>query len=288
MASPVDKIVEKIPFFDGTFRRRFTAGGLIVLPTVLFAITHYGISISTFGKLEVKDILTSPMLAFGLLILIYAIGNLVEMLGEIFIIRIAGNVVWAFWVPLRLLSKSPRLVRYLARTLLWYPGFAFLFSYYGLKGMIGISDYKWDRLSESLSPDAQCLFDKLPSIVKRSLQEPFGNYGDIAWRYFKASSSQTQREWLSKIESRNKDILAIITALTIMYIFAIIIVGILLGDQDANIEKNIFMLQGLFIVPSFLFMGYFLILRKSILELLELFSITQSGESVYGSQTLQN
>ncbi len=289
MASTADKIVEKIPFFDGTFRRRFTAGGLIVLPIIIFAITRYEISISTY-HLDVKDILTSPTLAFGLLILIYAIGNLAEMLGEIFIIRVAGNVIWAFLVPFGRFSKGPGLARNIARAVLWYIVFGPLFYYYSFKGLIGISEYKWEHLSEYLSPDAQNFFANLPYIVKRSLQEPFGNYGEIAWQYFQAYSSQTHRKWLIKIESRNKEILAIITAVIIIYILSIIYFFIFASNLGVQVDKKVLlMLQIILIVlPLFLFMGYFLILRKSILGLLELFSITESAECTDDSQTLQN
>lgn len=279
MASTTSKLIEHIPYFDGTFRRRFIAGGLVVLPIIIFTVLNMKISISDLD-LEIKDLITSPAIALGLLILIYAIGNVVEMIGEIFISRIVGNLVWALQVPMYLFSNKPRWIRYVMRALLWYPGFIFLFYWYFLKGLLGISNYKWISLRNSLDNDAQNSFEKLPSIVKRSLMEPFGNYGDIAFKYFKNSVSENDQDWITKLETRNKDILSTIAAIFILVMFFLFTLPAMdativlphMIEQPAAALFAIFS-QVLALIVFTLFFGYFLILRKSIIETLELWSI---------------
>lgn len=265
MASLVDQLAERVPHLDGSFRRRFAAGGLLILPAVVFSSRMAGVSPEDFG-LDWKDILSSHVAALGLLVLIYAAGHVVELIGEVFIARTAGNLVWSILAPLQFFQDKPKWLRYSLRAIAWYPGLAFLGYYQFFKGLIGISSYKWIGLPDALSVEARHVFESFPSIVQRSLQEPFGNYSDIAWQYLRVNTPKAQKNWINKSESRNKDILTIMTALFILFsAFASL-------STEATTPKRATTLAIGVALLYFLSLGYFLVLRKSILGILEIIS----------------
>lgn len=76
MSQAVEKILEKVPYFDGGFRRRVTSGSIIVV--ILFL--YLGSDIDTYEFFSGN--FTILIIAF---LVIYAIGSLVELLADVLI-----------------------------------------------------------------------------------------------------------------------------------------------------------------------------------------------------------
>ena len=100
--STIDKILEKLPYSDGSLRRRFVSGGIVLAGIFILCSGTIKPIIKEVGY---GSILASPMVAFASRLLIYALGNVIDMIGEIFFVRAASGVFWAFSFPHRHLQK---------------------------------------------------------------------------------------------------------------------------------------------------------------------------------------
>lgn len=272
MPDGLEKIAEKIPYSEGGLRRRFTSGGMIVF-AVLFLI--YESPTSSLETLTAKDLIASPVIALGLLVLIYAIGNIVEMIGELFIVRAVGETVWAgnraneWWgrrsIPVRLLVFIP---------LVYFAGFYFY--YHILRGLVGVSRYRWE-VDKFLSAKATRYFHNLPETIQNGLAHPLGDHFDSAWKYLQVHSTEEGKQWLVKLDSRNKDILTITSSLIVVLLLLFFGTADVLPEDSQTVGTGFFLLSGVLVLltllPLPLFRGYFLMLRKSIVGALEIASI---------------
>jgi len=95
----MDRLIEKLPFFDGSGRRRFVSGGLLVVAVLIMGWQE---TIKPeIPEVGLKEIIASPIIAAGLVLLVYAIGTVVEMIGEIFMVRAASGLFWGMTFPKR-------------------------------------------------------------------------------------------------------------------------------------------------------------------------------------------
>ena len=138
MAGEVDKLLEKVPVADGRFRRRMMAGGIVVLVSVLTYrsdMTFIGASIG-WG-----DILSAPSLLLVFLVIVYALGGVIEILGQIFVIRAVGEAIHFF----RSQFKKKENESWGITAVIWavkaIPAFYIVYLAF-LKGLLGNTGYK--------------------------------------------------------------------------------------------------------------------------------------------------
>ena len=89
MLSNLDKVIEKIPYFNGGFRRRMTAGTIVIgallwlLPSLRNLVTS-----SDFG--EAVELLFSPAVLAIILVIVHAAGGIIGVFASLFVSRMAG------------------------------------------------------------------------------------------------------------------------------------------------------------------------------------------------------
>lgn len=275
-----EKLLEKVPYFEGGFRRRLAAGGLIVLPTTV------GLAIQRHAELKVlglsgAEVVTSPSVLVTLVLMIYVCGTVSEVFGEIFVARIAGNVAWAASYPFRRVPLEQRL----ANKLLSYVKIGLLFNFVVpwliylefIKGVFGVSSYSWKDLPSRLSEPASATFHLMPTIVRTAVAAPFGLHGEIAWRYLSASGDADQRSWIRSLESRNKEVLVTLTALIVSLSFLASLFWPRNSPETADSVGQYLGIYAVFQVAAFfllaLFAAYFLTVQKSIISAIEVVAL---------------
>ena len=283
--SKFDKVLNKIPYFDGGFRRRITAGFIVTI--AIAAIIQDGNNLGGIFKsllTEGVDFLSSPIVVLLFFFLLFGIGGLVEVLAELFLGRLAGNTAWAFTVPEWKFMNRSKIIKpiliifFLPVNIFW--GW--------LRALQGQSIYKWKRLESELKTETQKQFESYPESVKDGIKDPFGVNGNLPWIYFADNGSTVSARALArKLENRNKDFLTIVTS----FLIATVCVLVRFGDTpifDLSLESIAFLFGLFYIMPfliSLLLYSYVILVRQSILSILEynsfrptIFSIAQKKD----------
>ena len=268
--SNLEKIIDMVPYSNGGFRRRMTAGTIVNLSIGIALI----LSGHTFGiKIEdLKSVLSSPMVAIVFFLLVYAVGGLVEVLADLFITRLTGNTAWAIISPKYMFQNKHKLIRPILRMFAYYPGIAFLLYIEWGKAFAGKSSYEWKELEKELKPKARDHLEQLPDIVKDGIKDPFGKYEDLPWRYFSSHGANDDVKALArKLENRNKDVLVIVTSLMIAAIINVSFQDLTNNEKViiGNEALAIILIQVLMLVPIVFLGSYFLLLKQSILTIIE-------------------
>lgn len=245
-------------------RRRLTAGLIVIAALAYPWILDAGASVSA----ENVNLLTSPVFAGILFAVTYIIGALVEITGETFLARIAGNYLWAFMVSLTWFSHVKRPLRYVLRSILFLPGGAALAYFYLARAFLGASDFRWLQSQRMFTARAQCYLRTLPEFVRAGLQAPFGGNYEMAWRFLERDAGHTGVAWLRSRRERTRDVLAIITAL----FFGNAIVGIVYRGGRLDAEAVVSQIAMLLLAYV-----YFLELRESTIAAVEWVSIEQTA-----------
>ena len=81
MSDTLDKVIEKIPYFDGGFRRRITSGAILVSLIYLFS--------QDFKNPELLKLASGNIsVLIVIFLIIYAVGSLIELVSDVFVSRI--------------------------------------------------------------------------------------------------------------------------------------------------------------------------------------------------------
>ena len=222
MADALGKILERIPYAEGAFRRRLVAGGLLLL--LLFVPSMLGeeeadlVPPKAAALILDKMDLTSPVAMLTALIVTYSVGTLVEVLADTYVAGLVGGVGWGIMLPTRLSGSARSFLRYIKLASLFPVGMVSIYWFAAL-GCIGKSPYREDPLPR-LKGEGQKAFLNLPDAIKEALSRPFSNGFEKGWRYLVLTAPEDQRQWLIKLEARNRDILAISTSLLVAFLLA--------------------------------------------------------------------
>ena len=288
MLSNIDKIADKISYFDGGFRRRMTAGTLLTIFVVLGLFSE--------SKPEIVELVeyTSPGLLALLFLLVHAVGGLVDVFASLFMSRLAGNIAWTFERP-RLLNKTSKhtlgklkplksgryliiLIRYLLRPIVSFLFHAIVllikFPIGFVSAFIGVSFYHWASLKDQLTDTSSRLVDDYPENVQLSLDDPFGKKRRFLWVYFGIIGASDEVKSLARqLEARNHEVLSIITA-SMLGLGALSVDYLPALSDPIGLEAVLFdrilqySLISYFIL--FIFYAYIMLLRQSILTIIEL------------------
>ena len=268
MADALGKILERIPYAEGAFRRRLVAGGLLLL--LLFVPSMLGeeeadlVPPKAAALILDKMDLTSPVAMLTALIVTYSVGTLVEVLADTYVAGLVGGVGWGIMLPTRLSGSARSFLRYIKLASLFPVGMVSIYWFAAL-GCIGKSPYREDPLPR-LKGEGQKAFLNLPDAIKEALSRPFSNGFEKGWRYLVLTAPEDQRQWLIKLEARNRDILAISTSLLVAFLLAFAMYYDKIGFQ--------LFLAAPWVLVMALY-GYFMLLRQSILDAIELRSLTE-------------
>lgn len=239
----IEKLAEHLPFMDGSGRRRFVAGGIILIG-IAVQNSNTIKSLIDFQGFGLKEILGSPVLAGGVVLLIYAVGSLAEMLGELSLVRAASGIFNALKLPLRIATWDAVPARtwfyafliFIIRLSIFILIVPFVIIYNTLAGFIGVTTFSID-LKRSVSAKAAAVFESLPVAARQGLSEPVGNQADFAQKHIvDLLSTEQDRKWARRLLIRAKDVAATITALQVVVLYTLISYAITHGnDRGSNI-----------------------------------------------------
>ena len=77
-----------------------------------------------------------------------------------------------------------------------------LLAYFGLRGVLGFSDFRRLDLHKNLRDGARSYLESAPATVRNGLWRPFGTEHEIAWRYLESSGGTSDTEWLRALAVR--------------------------------------------------------------------------------------
>ena len=266
MLSNIDKVAEKIPYFNGGFRRRMTSGTIVVLSLLPLS--------NDISKLA--DYISAGTLAL-LFVLVHAIGGVIDVISSLFISRLAGNIAWIMERPKSLRTAKITLRKPMKAFLIvigyvsYYTVWAYLKFIIGVVAAVfGISFYHWVSLKDQLTDSSSRFVDGYPEIVRLSLKDPFGKRRRFLWVYFAGLGATDEVKSLARrLKARNQEMLSIIAASMIgIYSF-------LFCFQSSNTSRieDFFPFLAIVVIPFFLlflFYAYIMFVRQSILTIIEL------------------
>ncbi len=204
MDDVADKLIDAVPYVDGSGRRRLVAG-------VLFLTGLWAVNLDSTGGwarrlllgTELPDLVKSPLLIGVAFVLAYAVGNFIELVGDIVIAPIACGVIGEIetaWLRSGWLGLPFALVVGVSK------GFV-------VRGQL---QFEYSRF---VSPSTKERFDidPLPDGVAAGLRYPLGAHSELAFKYlvdsFKVDRS---RRWASQTIARVKDVSTLITVAVIL------------------------------------------------------------------------
>ena len=214
--SHLDKILDHFPLFDGSGRRRFVSGGIILIG---FGLLNWGALQQIITAIKFSDYLSSPIIAAGLVLIVYAIGSVADLFGDLFLIRAASGI---FWSPGYTIDTSRKYFgepwATIAGGLLFIP-----VAIYGiLLGLVGITRYKIP-LQKNLSKEAATFVDNLPAKVIDGLSHPVGDSATFAFKFIiDQFKSESDRGWARRQLNKARDVSAITTALFSVLFWALV------------------------------------------------------------------
>jgi hypothetical protein len=198
-ATSIDAILERLPYGDGALRRRFIAGGVILLGLAI----GFWPSIEAFKLTGPVALLPASVLAAFTVMLAYALGTATETLQTVFLLPAAARVV-------------PRIFRALQTE----PAFS----------------TEKDGDSSLLSAPAAAILRSFPPSVLDGLRNPLGRNGELATHYLTTRmTAEEDRRWARKLMARTAD-LAVATTAGIIILLSLtpIVLGPLTGRGDAS------------------------------------------------------
>lgn len=215
--SKLDALLNRIPVFDGGGRRRLTAGTIVAAATL---ITFQDARETITHLIEGRDASVSLMLAASAL-LIYAAGVVVELIGEVFLVRAVSNAVWSYTSAahqIRNLRRWRRFLTYILSVLLYGTARAVI---YFVSGLFGKCAWQMDVLRD-LSKDGRTIYLRLPRSVRHSIRRALGsksNFGKLALVSF-LTLPETRR-WAQGLLTRPRDVLSLVSAIVLSFTLAI-------------------------------------------------------------------
>lgn len=277
MNGALEKIVDRFPPADGALRRRFIAGGFVTLFLLFTGI----LPITEVVKIDIAVVIGSPVFVFAFLILVYAIGGIVEVIGQIFILRAIGELAWMVAYPYKK-NRSKGIGRVLLSYSIWLiPGY-FLSYFYFFRGLLGITKFHLDL---RLSANASKIYDQLPERVQTGLSQPLGDEFDFAWKFLESKLRMEDKQWVHRRDARNKEVLAILSAMTIVAAMGAVLLAPRLGQtltDVSNLDSQyiIFAVQIGVLIIILAYRGYFLLLHSSIKDAIEIMSLSEDLDNV--------
>ena len=218
----LDKIVDRLSYSDGSGRRRFVAGGIVVVGLVAIHWAYFKdeVDIDKWG-----DILTSPVFAAAALAFIYVIGLLVEIIGEKFFVMTVASLYWALTEPIRRIDYCNPFKRYLVRLLRWIFVVPVLIAIAKEvpKVFSGVTSYEI-QVPERLTRKAQRLHDSLDEKVRAGLSHPMGDSAEFALRHIvERFAKESDRKRAEQSIGKAKSLLDVVTALLFLVIWATLV-----------------------------------------------------------------
>ena len=269
-----------IPYSDGGLRRRMSSGTIVLLGAAFslvvgghpIATELYNITLAIFSQ-------GGSVGAVVFLLLVYAVGGLVEVVADTFVNRIAGNAAWAFF-------SNDKKQNWIRRSLSVCFAVPLRAGYYMIRALIGQSMFRWESPDCDLTPIAKGYFGSFPIVVREGIKRPFDRHMEVASRFFSdLGVTDKARDFAHRLESRHRDVSVIMTAFYVA-LASLVSATSILGDQIRTLRLGV-IANGAFtdilLIVTLVFLlvliglhvmvwsacSYFLLLRRVLLATIE-------------------
>lgn len=233
-ADLIESLASRLPYADGTARRRLLAGALLV---VGLAVPNREAIPQALG-ISYQQMLSSPILLLSAGLIVYVSGTIVELIGSSFLVRIAAGLFQAFEpVPSSASYVTPRSVARAAISRVWRVVRAITSGF--VLGLMGRQSLNLS-LTDRLSPAGRSVFESLPASVQRGLNDPIGDYRDLAIHYVTHSfRSLRSRQWCRRLVSHVADVAVTTTAvITLVVPFAVSLVDVMRAGPELQARSE--------------------------------------------------
>lgn len=273
--SAIDQILERLPYSDGAWRRRFISGVIFFSIVFLHGVIAY--PQAQLG-LEIKNLLQSTQLLLVAALLVFAIGSIIDAIVEGFIVRgvsLSRKVIGIIidWVPGRRAWRRRLWFAFtaLSTCLLW--PVAILLG--AIASSVGYNKlYRIGLIQNDggfLTTEAKQFFESLPTSVREGLDEPFGDKFDVAWRSLTDMVPLSQKHWVNRLGSRNSELISFISSVLVSMIVS---ASIYFPGWQWTISIVLWYAAICFL--SYLLFGCISIVGRSICSVLELLAVSAS------------
>jgi hypothetical protein len=266
-ATNLDKVLDRIPYTSGAFRRRLICGVIFcgeILLFVLFGpsdtfLTKVSTEITIISKLDL-GVLSATQVMILVIFAVYAVGAVVDVITDGFVVRgvsLVPTIIRRLPIPLKIAAGPfwPFLV------IVGVVVSTFSRTKYELK--LSAAD---DSFREALSNEALEFYsNRLLRNVQVGLNEPFGGKGEAAWQAVMYLTPDPHKSWTASLDARNRETSAFLSAAfggTLACLFFYLFRG-----SRQLLGLSLFYVILWFI--SYLFLGYLHIVRRSIVSIVE-------------------
>lgn len=271
------KISDRIPYLDGGFRRKVFAGVPVFAAIVIF-FTSQSEALKATPIVIDKDNITIALIS---MIIIFAIGSVVEIFAEYFVKRGVGNIIWCAQLPVKAVNLKTKSATSVLRFLIYFYSAPFMVIAALVMGVFGYCPYRL-MPTDIVSRKAVTSLNKLPPLIADSFKDPYGDHFDASWRNVAVQLSATNRQIVFAKFASCSDLVTMIT--TILFVFFIFFGGQFSGGSDGAAIANssiivnvLFSGFGISAAMIALSYSYFFVLRGAIRNCLELYSMEQNG-----------
>jgi hypothetical protein len=233
-ADLIESLASRLPYADGTARRRLLAGALLV---VGLAVPNREAIPQALG-ISYQQMLSSPILLLSAGLIVYVSGTIVELIGSSFLVRIAAGLFQAFEpLPPPAHDRTPVSASRAVVTRLWRVARAVSSGF--VLGLMGRQSLNLS-LADRLSPAGRSVFESLPGSVQRGLNDPIGDYRDLAIHYVTHSfRSSRSRQWCRRLISHVADVAVTTTAvITLVVPFAASLVDVMRAGPELQARSE--------------------------------------------------
>jgi hypothetical protein len=208
------KLIDRLLYSDIGLRRRLITG-----TTFFTTLIVYGFAFRIESLFPIKsatlpvnfiELAKSTQLTILILLLLYAMGALIEVVSDGFVVRGAARMSLFIgnhhfrWLPLwpllfiyGLIQSTRKQVKYTI----------------DLDNVQGHPEHSGGvDIREPLSTEAANLLARLPSHVRAGLDEPFGGKFDAAWQTVLLLTPAAQKQWVADLRSSNHETSSFLSA----------------------------------------------------------------------------
>ncbi len=211
----LDSLSNSLPYNDGTGKRRFIAGGIVLASIAIYFWQDF----LSFQD-QIDKLVKSPTFFLGLILLIYAIGNISDLIGDLFLIKAASGIseIKKFFKRNRPKNEFLRVIMY---PILFYASFILIpiFMYMYMTG-----SKKYELNLDHLSKHAKSTLNKLPIKVVDGIKKPLNENSDLATIHLLGMfSKDLDIKWARSRINRSKDISSVTSAVVISLLIGLVL-----------------------------------------------------------------
>jgi hypothetical protein len=268
-SAELSKLLDRIPYASGAWRRRLISGVIFCTELLLFGAfvlsRHFPIVDNLQSQFNTDLLKTAPFLILTLLV-VYAVGALVDVISEGFVVR-GVSVMPAVigYYPSVLFKVAVGAVwPFLLLATVVYSSFARAKYNLDLPRVKSESSEPAD-FREELSAEALTFYrNRLQENIQIGLDEPFGGKAEAAREAMVYLTPEAHKTWTASLHARNHETSSFLSAAffgTLACLFLYVQRGPKLGGVLSFYAVLWFI--------SYLFLGYLYIVRRSIASVLE-------------------